>query len=81
LTSPRGYIAAKWIAALTLLSKEAVMALESPGTRDLFIVDDDMMMRDALSVVFTLAGYRVIVFVDAGTFLAAAHSRAGLRVA
>jgi two-component system, LuxR family, response regulator FixJ len=51
------------------------MALESPGTRDLFIVDDDMMMRDALSVVFTLAGYRVIVFVDAGTFLAAARTR------
>lgn len=57
------------------------MASESPGIRDLFIVDDDTMMRDALSVVFTLAGYRVIVFVDAGTFLAAAHSRAGLRVA
>ena len=47
------------------------MASETPGTCDLFIVDDDMMMRDALSVVFTLAGYRVIVFVDAGTFLAA----------
>lgn len=32
---------------------------------DLFIVDDDEMMRDALSVVFTLAGYRVTGFVDA----------------
>jgi FixJ family two-component response regulator len=38
---------------------------------DLFIVDDDAMMRDALSVVFTLAGYRVTGFVDGETFLAA----------
>ena len=42
---------------------------------DLFIVDDDAMMREALSVVFTLAGYRVTGFVDAETFLAAAHAR------
>ena len=42
---------------------------------DLFIVDDDAMMREALSVVFTLAGYRVKGFVDAETFLAAAHAR------
>ena len=33
------------------------------------------MMREALSVVFTLAGYRVTGFVDAETFLAAAHAR------
>ncbi len=31
--------------------------------------------RDALSAVFTLAGYRVSVFADAGTFLAAARAR------
>ena len=37
---------------------------------DLFIVDDDVMMRDALSVVFTLAGYRVT-----GLFLAVASTR------
>ena len=42
---------------------------------DLFIVDDDAMMRDALSVVFTLAGYRVTGFVDGETFLAAARAR------
>ena len=40
---------------------------------DLFIVDDDAMMRDALSVVFTLAGYRVTGFVDGETFLAVAE--------
>lgn len=44
-------------------------------TSDLFIVDDDAMMRDALSVVFTLAGYRVSVFADAETFLATARTR------
>ncbi len=38
--------------------------------RELFVVDDDAGTRDALSVVFTLAGYRVSVFADAGTFLA-----------
>lgn len=43
-------------------------------TGDLFIVDDDAPTRDALSVVFTLAGYRVSVFADAETFLAAARS-------
>jgi len=42
---------------------------------DLFIVDDDAMMRDALSVVFTLAGYRVTGFVDGETFLAVASAR------
>jgi two-component system, LuxR family, response regulator FixJ len=52
------------------------MASEVLGTRDLFVVDDDAMMRDALSVVFTLAGYRVSVFADAETFLAAARARA-----
>jgi FixJ family two-component response regulator len=42
---------------------------------DLFIVDDDAMMRDALSVVFTLASYRVTGFVDGETFLAVANAR------
>ena len=45
------------------------------GSSDLFIVDDDAMMRDALSVVFTLAGYRVTGFVDGETFLAVARDR------
>jgi FixJ family two-component response regulator len=41
---------------------------------DLFVVDDDATMRDALSVVFTLAGYRVGLFADAEPFLAAARA-------
>lgn len=40
---------------------------------DLFIVDDDSSTRDALSVVFTLAGYRVKAFSSGGPFLAAAR--------
>ncbi len=50
------------------------MASQFFPTSDLFIVDDDPTTRDALSVVFTLAGYRVSVFADAETFLAAARS-------
>jgi hypothetical protein len=36
---------------LTLICKQAVMASETPGTGNLFIVDDNPMMRDALSIV------------------------------
>ena len=49
----------------------------APDSSDLFIVDDDAMMRDALSVVFTLAGYRVSGFVDGETFLAVARTGRG----
>lgn len=51
------------------------MASEIVRTADLFIVDDDAMMRHALSAVFTLAGYRVTGFADAETFLAAARTQ------
>ena len=43
-----------------------------------FIVDDDAAIRDALSVVFTLAGYRVTAFSDAISFLAAARRHGGV---
>jgi two-component system, LuxR family, response regulator FixJ len=43
-------------------------------TNDLFIADDDAATYEALSFVFTLAGYRVSVFADAETLLAAARS-------
>jgi len=49
------------------------MALQILSTSELFIVDDDAATRDTLSAVFGLAGYRVSVFADAGTFLAAAR--------
>jgi len=41
---------------------------------DLFVVDDDASMREALSVVFTLAGYRVGLFANAEPFLAVARA-------
>ena len=47
---------------------------QSMPTSDLYIVDDDAATRDALSVVFTLAGYRVTVFSHAEAFLAVARA-------
>jgi FixJ family two-component response regulator len=51
------------------------MASQDLRQNELFVVDDDVMIRDALSIVFTLAGYRVTGFADTGTFLAAARNR------
>jgi two-component system response regulator FixJ len=42
------------------------------SNRHVLIVDDDPAMRDALAVVFRLAGYRVSLFPDAESFLTAA---------
>jgi FixJ family two-component response regulator len=50
------------------------MTLHDLSKNELFIVDDDAMMRDALSIVFTLAGYRVTGFADTESFLAAARN-------
>jgi FixJ family two-component response regulator len=41
---------------------------------EIFLVDDDAAVRDALSVIFTLEGYQVTSFVDGSAFLAAAQS-------
>jgi two-component system, LuxR family, response regulator FixJ len=48
---------------------------ENQPTREIFIVDDDPMVRDVLSEVFAQAGYRAISFVDGGSFVAAARER------
>ncbi len=50
------------------------MASQHLPVDELFVVDDDRMIRDALSIVFTLAGYRVTGFADTETFLAAARN-------
>jgi FixJ family two-component response regulator len=42
---------------------------------EIFIVDDDPAVRDALSVVFTLEGYHVTSFGEGSTFLSAARAR------
>ncbi|MEJ2623804.1 MAG: response regulator [Pseudolabrys sp.] len=51
------------------------MPMTSP-IRNVFIIDDDSAMRDALAVVFTLAHYRVSLFPDAESFLAAVPMKA-----
>jgi FixJ family two-component response regulator len=43
-----------------------------PG--EIFIVDDDSAVRDALSVIFSLEGYVVTSFSDGAAFLSATHS-------
>src|ERR1700746_4091495 len=43
---------------------------------EIFIVDDDATVRDALSVVFSLEGYHVSGFADGNSFLAAARAEA-----
>jgi FixJ family two-component response regulator len=43
--------------------------------REIFIVDDDPLVRDLLSNVFTQAGYQVTSFVDGSSVVAAARER------
>jgi len=43
--------------------------------REVFIVDDDPLVRDVLSEVFAQAGYRASSFVDGASFVAAARER------
>jgi two-component system, LuxR family, response regulator FixJ len=42
---------------------------------DIYIVDDDPMVREALSEVFAQAGFRAVSFVDGVSFLTAARER------
>ncbi|HTQ83906.1 MAG TPA: response regulator [Pseudolabrys sp.] len=53
-----------------------MMARQVVPENELFIVDDDEAMREALTVVFTLAGYRVTVFADGESFIGAARRHA-----
>jgi FixJ family two-component response regulator len=48
---------------------------ENQPSREIYIVDDDPMVRDVLSEVFAQAGYRAISFVDGASFVAAARER------
>jgi FixJ family two-component response regulator len=45
----------------------------SPPRGEIFVVDDDPAVRDALSVVFTLEGYHVTAFAEGASLLGAAH--------
>jgi two-component system response regulator FixJ len=51
------------------------MATTNGTTQEVFIVDDDSAVRDALRLVFEMDGYQVTAFPDGGSFLAAARLR------
>jgi FixJ family two-component response regulator len=51
------------------------MTGHQPGD-EIFIVDDDPVVRDVLTEVFAQAGYRAVSFVDADSFIAVARERA-----
>ena len=53
----------------------AIMEQQTPPKNEVFIVDDDPAVRDALSLVFTLEGYQVAGFAEGTAFLAAARAR------
>jgi FixJ family two-component response regulator len=44
-------------------------------SREVFVVDDDPMVRDVLSEVFAQAGYQAVSFVDGASFVTAARER------
>ena len=48
---------------------------EATPAREVFIVDDDQAVLDALSVVLSLEGYQVVGFADGASFLTAAKAR------
>jgi two-component system, LuxR family, response regulator FixJ len=51
------------------------MSAGNNSDHEIFVVDDDPAVRDALSVVLTLENYQVTSFAEGGTFLAAARTR------
>lgn len=54
------------------------MAQQIVPSGEIFIVDDDNAVRDALSLVFTLEGYHVTGFAEGNSFLLAARARTPL---
>src|SRR5262249_7158139 len=56
------------------IKDDHAMADGPQPSNEIFVVDDDPAVRDALSVVLTLEGYRVTGFGDGGSFLAAARA-------
>src|ERR1041385_4729238 len=51
------------------------MTLGNTGSGEVFIVDDDPMVLNALSVVLSREGYQVTGFAEGASFLAAAKTR------
>ena len=50
-------------------------SLSADQDAEIFVVDDDPAVRDALRLVFELEGFRVSVFPDGGAFLTVARTR------
>ena len=50
------------------------MSADSPTSGQIFIVDDDPMVLNALSIVFSRGGYQVKGFAEGASFLAAARA-------
>jgi FixJ family two-component response regulator len=57
-------------------SKGGLAMMTERNGSELFIVDDDVLVRDALTAVFTIEGYRVTRFAEGQSFLAAARAQA-----
>src|SRR4051794_35543456 len=51
------------------------MSVGNPASGEIFIVDDDPMVLNALTIVLSRAGYQVTSFAEGGSFLVAARSR------
>jgi FixJ family two-component response regulator len=51
------------------------MSTSNPAGREIFIVDDDPLVLNALSIVLSREGYEVTGFGEGGSFLAAAKAR------
>jgi FixJ family two-component response regulator len=51
------------------------MSMSNPASKEIFIVDDDPLVLNALSIVLSREGYEVTGFGEGGSFLAAAKSR------
>ena len=62
-------------ASQTIVSDGHRTVFSDGSNGEIFIVDDDPVIRDSLSMTFTLAGYRVRTFVDGISFIAAARAR------
>jgi two-component system response regulator FixJ len=51
------------------------MSADNPTSGEIFVVDDDPMVLNALSIMLSRAGYQVTPFAEGASFLAAARSR------
>lgn len=63
------------IGAARSLRRKANTLQHSPAS-ELYVVESDSRMRDSLSSAFALAGYHVVAFAEAKTFIATARLRA-----